>query len=298
MLDLVGFDLGVHLRGTPLWFDAERRRGHAVLTNLGMRMPPAHQRVLAPHALAGVLKQVGYRRSVLPAPWDRWIGFGGQKIKFIDLGGPFGAAAALVSGGEGVVVTGLLPRNQKVRWQSAGHVVMALPALSHRGAEPEEVVLSLERFAVEAGGAQRGRVVLVDTLDMGHFFVTALRGLGLAVRSVGLLAKVMGEDGRAGRGLAVGLLGSRVKAREIAWVDSGVRGSEPGEPGEGAPRRSFPVNWFGRGEDALEVVEAVGARRVSLIGGDRLAGEELGRILGPGVQVRRFAPERQLQLGG
>ncbi|MBI3179865.1 MAG: hypothetical protein HYZ27_09410, partial [Deltaproteobacteria bacterium] len=98
MLEQVSFDHGVRVRGTPLWVDASRKRPLCLLTGIAAGLPPAHKRAVASPDLCAALARAHYRGSVLPAPYDRWVGVGGREVKLVEAG-PLGAAVAVVSSG-------------------------------------------------------------------------------------------------------------------------------------------------------------------------------------------------------
>ncbi len=294
MVERVSFDRGVHIRGTPLWFDAETRHEHVILTSMMGRLPPAHKRVLAPMALSNALEKGRYKPAVLPAAWERWVRFGGQEVQFVDLGGPFGTAAALVAGSEKVLVAGFLPQVEDVRWPQADHLVVQLPALQHRGEGPEEVMGGVESFVREALEGARTAAVVVDSVDVGHFVLEALRARGCGARPTGLLARALGESGRSRKEVAVGLVGARSKVGHYAWVDSGL-GQNPQNHRDVAPAEVFRLRWYADAEVVKRTVAATGVRRVSVVQGTPADCERLREALGPEVTLRAFSPGRQME---
>ena len=294
MVERVSFDRGVHIRGTPLWVDAETRHEHVILTSMRAKLPPAHKRVLAPMALSNALEKGCYKPAVLPVAWERWVRFGGQEVQFVDLGGPFGTAAALIAGPEKVLVAGVLPQVEDVRWPQADHLVLQLPALEHRGEGPEEVMGGIEPFVREALEGARAATVVVESVDVGHFVLEGLRARGCGVRPTGFLARALGESGRSRKEVAVGLAGARSKLGHYAWVDSGL-GQNPQLHREESPAEVFRLRWYADIAAVKRTVKATGVGRVSVVHGTPADCELLREALGKAVTVRAFSPGRQME---
>ena len=294
MPDSIGYDRGVHLRGTPLWFDCHRRKEYSVLTSLIGKLPPNHARVLAPMALANTLEVLGYGKSVLPAHWNKWIVFGGQKVKFIDFGGLFGTGGALIAGAERVLVAGLLPLETNIQWQSADHLVAVLPALSHRGAPVEQVVGNLVQFVEQASQDGVSAGIYVDSFDIGYFLVQALRTAGVAMRPLGLLAKALQDKESPRQGVRIALVGSALRADRRCWVDSGIRGSVRNYLGK-SPDATFRLKWYADLPAVKQVLRRTGVSQLSLIGADSRKAADLSGQFGAKIEVRGLTSSRQLE---
>lgn len=295
MPELVSYDRGIHIRGTPLWFDSQKRKEHSVLTSLVAKLPPGHTRVLASMTLANTLGAVGYKPAVLPVPWDKWVVYGGQKLKFIDFGGAFGTGGALITGTERILVAGVLPIEPKIKWQLAEHLVVSLPAFQHRGAQREQVTGSVCGFAQQATADGVSAGILVDSLDVGHFMVEACREAGLEIRPIGLLAKALEEQSSSRKGVTIGMVGARMKAKRICWVDAGLRRSIR-DYSKKMPDATFRLKWYADLAGIKQALRGTGAKRLSVIGLDSGTASELSEQLGSKIHVRGLTSSRQLEL--
>ncbi len=241
----IALDGGIHLRGTPIWFDASRRRTHCVLTGLGARLPPRHERVLCSGELAGILERAGYRVGVLPANWQQWLGFGGRQLKLVELGSGVGEAAALVDDGERrLLICGDLPRQRRPLPQ-VDHVVMCGRALEHQGLEPEVAFEQVRILAEGRLAAGDSTVVGVEALDVGLALLRHLEAAGVMVRARGLLAKVHEGSGAGSRRRAVviALSGERAQRGPDYLVDTGLGTASANEV------QRIPCRWYvGLGE--------------------------------------------------
>src|SRR5438045_3337555 len=100
---------GVHVRGTPLWIDAARKRELCVVTCITDRLPPTHVRLVATIELARLLAAARHRGNVLPTPRERWVGVGGERLQLVDAGvGGLAAGVLVTLAEENVLVTGPL----------------------------------------------------------------------------------------------------------------------------------------------------------------------------------------------
>ena len=249
----------------------------------------------APMTLANALVSVGYKTPVLPVPWDKWVVYGGQKLKFLDFGGAFGTGGALITGTERVLVAGVLPIELKIQWQPADHLVVSLPAFHHRGAQPEQVVGSVCSFAAQAKVDSVSAGILVDSLDVGHFMVEACRASGVDIRPIGLLAKALAEKSLSRKGTTIGLVGTRMNAKRICWVDAGLRRSIR-DYSVKAPAATFRLKWYADLESVKKALWGTGAKRLSVVGLDSATASELAKKLGSKIHVRGLTTSRQLEL--
>jgi len=293
MFEKVAFDRGIHVRGTPLWFDAERKREMCVLTSLAARLPPRHARVVASADVAAALERAGWSGRVLPAPWERWTGLGGRQVRLQRVRPDSGAAVVSVSAGrERIIVTGLLHKSP-IKWPRADLLVAATPTLSHRGASFDQVVRGLGMFIDQAERDDARAVVLVDSLEVGLALNSALRASGRAPRLLGSLGR-LAEEVRGRPRLGLALTGTRASEARVAWVDSGL-----GPFGAGIPRVSvaatFRLRWYADWAALKHAVSMSRAPKVALVG---LSAAEEGatrRHLGK-VEVVRLGRARQLNL--
>ncbi|MEC9464660.1 MAG: hypothetical protein VX834_02680 [Myxococcota bacterium] len=220
----IALDEGIHLRGTPIWFDASRRRTHCVLTGLGQKLPPRHERVLCSGELASILDRAGYRVGVLPANWQQWLGFGGRQLKLVELGSGVGEAVALVDDGERrLLICGDLPRQRRPLPQ-VDHVVMSGRALEHEGLEAAVAFEQVRILAESRLAAGDSTVVGVEALDVGLAVLRHLEAAGMPVRPRGLLAKAHHGSSHETRrkAVVVALSGERAQRGPDYLIDSGL----------------------------------------------------------------------------
>ena len=297
MLQSVGYERGVHLRGSPLWFDAERRRELCVLTGIDRRLPPLHKRIVASAPLATALQGAGYGSNILPTPWGRWMGLAGYKVQLVDGGGPPGAALALVEREtDRVLVAGML-RARPVELPAADHLVVRLPALLHHG-------MSLRDSAIQVATAvehslQRGvrASVWVDSLEVGMALHEEMALLGQPLQPRALLAKLLAAPSAAACGpvasrpapLSMGLGREGLDPGAIR-VDSGL-GLWPALPAAGL---AVKVRWFADASALLAAVAASKVKKISVVGVPPSAASVLP--VSKGVQLRFLSEQRQLAL--
>ncbi|RYF04772.1 MAG: hypothetical protein EOO40_10905, partial [Deltaproteobacteria bacterium] len=197
-METLAYDHGILLRGTQLWFDAERRRQLCVVCSLHRALPPLHRRVLAPAPLAGALTDAGYAGEVLPLPWGRWVGVGGHRLQLVPMGAALGQACTLVeTPAARVLLAGSLTRPDTVwnalgpspvpRWPQATAVVVRLPALGHVGLPLAQVALQVAAETCETARLGLRPTILVESVAVGWALWEALSDLGLNPRPLGLL---------------------------------------------------------------------------------------------------------------
>jgi hypothetical protein len=295
-MQMMGYERGLHLRGTPLWFDAERRRELCVLTGVERQLPPVHRRVVASAPMAEALDGSGYGGSILPTPWKRWVGLGGQMVQLIDAGAPPGCAAALVhAGDEAVLVAGQL-RVPAADWPRANHVVARLPALRHRGAPLAQVALAVAKTLEEVQAAGHRPTVWVDSCDLGLALWAQWHGLGIEVRPLGVLGKLTGSASqRGGRGVTLAV------ARPRQVLDAAAVRIDSGLGIWGAEDDTLPppvkVRWYADLAALQAVIAACRAHRVTLVDVPLQAEAVVAAALGRGVTVRFLSDAQQLSLG-
>ena len=285
----IALDEGIHLRGTPLWFDATRRRTHCVLTGIGEKLPPRHERVLCSGELASILDRAGYRVGVLPANWQQWLGFGGRQLKLIELGSGAGDAAALVDDGtRRLLICSYLPRRRRPLPQ-VDHIVMSGRTLEHQGLEPEvafEQVRILSEGRLAAGDSM---VVGVEALDVGLALIHHFESLGISVRARGLLAKAHSSD-RAGsrrRALVVGLCQERAQRGFDYIVDTGL-----GRTNTSDQIQRIPLHWYVGAGQLEALYKETKASVLSLYDC-----EPSQKVRVPKLQIRTVRTKRQAMLG-
>lgn len=279
----VTYEHGVRLPGTPLWFDAEGQRELCILTGLGQRLPPPHRRVLTSPALAQALEQMGYGGSVLPSPWERWVGVGGHRVQLIDAQAAPGGAAVLIGADDApLLMTGML-RAHAAPWPRAEHVVARLPALRHGGRSLGEVAGQV----AGAIAARRGRAtVWVDSLEVGLALHGALWALGVVTKPLGLLGKMVAPAPVAGPSPALAMArpamrfeagAIRVSAGLLPWLPS-LDGRDVAPP--------IKVRWYADLAALQGVLTISRARRVSLIDVPRSVEAAVTTALGSQVRVQ------------
>jgi hypothetical protein len=284
LAERVAFDRGVHLRGTAIWIDPERKRELALLTAVGSRLPPVCSRAVASASVAEMLGRAGYRGSVLPAPPERWVGVGGQEVRFVDTGP--GASAVLVALGRDRYLHAGALRREPLEWPEAHHVIVRLPALEHRGGELDQAVTALRLFLATAESDGVAATVLADAMEPA----LALLEAGLPLAPVGLLARLAGsvEQKRPRFELAV----QRAPARKgrVAHLDTGLGRLA------GTPDATVRLRWWADGLALAAMVRACRAEGVTVLGLPAARSEALGALLGPSVRLRCLGGAEQLTL--
>ncbi len=291
MLEQVSFDHGLRVRGTPLWVDASRKRPLCLLTGAGLGLPPAHRRAVASPELCEALLSAGYRGSILPAPYDRWVGIGGREVQLV-AAGPLGAAVAVVSSGrERIVVAGLL-RQAQVHWPRGELLVATVPTLEQPGASFAQVARGVEMFARQAVLEQAPATVVVDSVEAALALAARLAERGVQLAPRGLLAKVMAQE-PASEGVALGLWGGRVGRGRVAVVDTGLAAWAGLPPLRVPPAATFRLRWYADWAALRHAASMTGARAVVLVGApsEKVARRELAD-----VELRVVVPASQLGL--
>lgn len=318
-MDAIGYDHGVFLRGSQLWFDAERRRQLCVVCTLHRTLPPLHKRVLAPAPLAGALTDAGYAGEVLPLPYNRWVGLGGHRLQLVPTGACPGQAATLVETAvDRILWAGALTRpdtvwnalgpSPKARWPKAHRLVVRLPALRHQGLPLAQVALQLAAQTRETLRLGLRPVVHVESVAVGWALWEALSDLGLNPRPLGLLRKVLGSRAlpahpsgqgqrfrAAGPSLGVGRADAECHAGTIR-IDTGL-GTWDKSLSE-APR--LHLGWYADTLALHALVEQSGAHEVYVLDVDTTTAQTLNQALGPRCRVMALAgpqpPLTQLSL--
>jgi hypothetical protein len=289
---LVSYDHGVHLRGTTLWFDPDKRQELAVLTGVIAKLPAVHRRVVASVQLARALDRAGYDTTVLPAAFNRWVGLSGTEVKLVETESPLGAAAALVNvGKERVLVTGAL-RPNSFDVPGADIVVVTAPAMDHEGSSLGAARAQLRTFVSEALEEGQSPAILVDHLEVGANLRGLLGADGLPLVAVGLLGRLMGERSGSGRpGVTIGIEGAAAARRKrVAYVDSGLGKRARGR----SPDLIVPVRWLATASALSAVVDKAKARALFLVGADREQVREVRERLSSRVEVSALSAPRQL----
>jgi hypothetical protein len=303
-MEPLGYERGVFVHGSPLWFDAERRRELCVVCDLHRSLPPLHRRVLAPAPLAAALRDAGYAGEVLPLPWGRWVGVGGHRLQLLARGPALGQASALIQTASATVLwAGALGRPDALwhalgpplhpRWPKASEVVVRLPALQHVGLPFARAMLQLAAEACEAARLGLRPGIHVESASVGWAVWEALSDLGLNPRPVGLLRKLLGPRARPagllppggfcppGPTIDLAAAACRSQAGHIR-IDTGLGTWGAAEP-DGAP--TLALGWYADMAAVQQLVQGTGARTVRVLdaGGDQL--QALSGLLGPRVQV-------------
>lgn len=272
----VAYDSGLHLRGTQIWFDSDRKRKLCLVTSLGTRLPPRHLRACAPEAVAAALQSCGYKGTLLPAQSDQWIGLGGKQLQFIADG-----AVLVLHGTEKLLVAGHV-RRPLVSWPKAHHVVASLPAIGLRGSTLPRVQKGLQLFLQQATRDQRPAHVVIDSVAVGMLLAPAL-----ALRPVGILRDLV--DGTSARGTpTIGVPGARGVAPEarIAAVDTGVAELSS------RPDATFRLAWWADVAAVRHLMRTTGAQVLTAIGVPAPHRDRLCQALRMPVQF--LGPQTQL----
>ena len=296
-LERIGYDRGVCLRGTPIWIDAEQRRELCIVTTLLRRMPAPHRRIVASPRLAELMSKGGVKSQVLPSPAGRWIGLGGQKVMLHELGPRLGATGATVMmGSDRLFAAGLLGHYEAAVVE-ADELIVQAPALDHRGADLEQAFVALGQFLASARDDGARAAVLVDCVELAIEVYERLAEEGMRPRPMGLLQKLVNQEGQASAKLTVALLGTKVhdEAR-IALLDTGLVAKRPNDEPDIQPAATFRVKWFADFEVLARTQKATGARKVHLVSTHPSMRPQVEAALGPGVEVRYLSYARQLEL--
>lgn len=298
MLKLVTYDSGVHLRGTALWFDAERKRELCILTGLYGRIPPVHKRSVAGPELAAALANLGYRANVLPAPWDRWVGVGGCQVKLVSADAQPGASYAVVGRGRELVVVAGLLRCHRLQWPRADQLVAVVPALEHRGAAQTQTMRGLAMFVEQAEADRAHSVVVVDTIEVGLDVYAGLAANGILLRPTGAFGRLIDQPDLPRTRVALALAGSRISDQaRLAWIDTGV-GTWSGARLKKSPAATFRLKYYADWPAVRHVVSMTGAKHVSLVAPGGSSEETAAQHFGADVEVRLLGSAEQLELIG
>ncbi|MEO0813581.1 MAG: hypothetical protein AAFY60_12015 [Myxococcota bacterium] len=254
MSGLIGYDRGVHLRGTPLWFDPLRAKPLAVMTSVPSRPPAAHERLVVPQYLADQRELFKRVKSVLPTPMGRWVGVGGQQMELWPTGGPLSAAALVVTQGNRVLISGA-PRLGEVQWPSASHLVLPAPEPGFKGASLDRVLKGLDLFIESAQGAECR--IQVDDAEVAVLVSDELLAMGHAHRRVGWLGKLAPLEGARALSVACdGIPGQRARVARVLTRRRSVVSSTDA---------TFRFDRFGSMSRIGRLAREIGAKTVTLL---------------------------------
>lgn len=290
----LSYDRGVHLRGTPLWFDSARAQALCVVTQAPLRALPAHARVVVPMALGAIDAVIHRADSVLPTPNDRWVGVGGQQLEFLGVNRRWSVAALVVVRGERYLFLPSGGVDSSEGWPSASHVVAPAPPARFRGGSVDRAVAGLANFADTAFAANADVRVQVDDVDLADALAGRLCELSFAVQRIGWLGKlgapaeVLGEavrSARQGRRIRIGVDGKPAPGARVAVVES-RRGAKE------TPRdATFRVDWHGDYNALGILARSVKAQKVTVFGEE---GPGPGADWTKGLDLTVLGTQRQL----
>ena len=308
----MGYDRGWHLRGTPLWFDAERRRELCLLTGAEVRPPPLHQRVVASTPLAQALSRLGYAAPVLPTPWQRPLGIGGARIQLFDAQGRAGAAVAWVEAGNTTHLVGGLLRMAPLWTPPALHFVARLPAVTHHGAPLRDVAIGLATAITNLRTGAGMVRIWVDHPEVGLALIEEMAVLKHPLRALGALAKwaepTRDAPSKRVSVATVALVAHMESGRSAPRtadddvnmiVDSGIgggRGAVHGRGLAGPVFATFPVAYFADVAALRAAVMHTQARSVLLADVPAAAENRIRQTLGACAQVKFLSDAQQLPL--
>ncbi len=290
----LAYDRGVHVRGTPLWVDPERRRELALLTSLVQKLPPKHARAVASAELAATLHGAGHGGKVLPMPPGRWVGVGGQKVFVVGLPGvPLGGAALVVAcGGERLLFLGVhRAALTDFAPPEADVVVAAAPCLEHRGGRLGPALDGLLRACEEALSRGLGMTVELDALELAVPVHATLRAAGLPVSPQGLVARLGLAAGKKGVRLVMASGRAPAEGGRLAVLDSGLGG-----PRSRPPDLTVAVRHWAGVEEVVDAAHKAHARTLWLLGASAAAAHLVRQRLAPHVDLVRAAGARQMSL--
>lgn len=256
----LGFDDGIHLRGSPVWVDAGRARSHCVVTKVGTRPLSAHERVLLPRRLQRFEACVSRVGSILPSPCDRWLGFGGQRFRFVSVGRRNSVALLLISNGERYLV---LPSAgvDVVESDPGVHLLSPAPPIGFRGASLGRTIDALLNFIRTAAYERVPVRIQVDDAELALELVRQLDEMGESPRRVGWLAK-LDCSGPGHASATIGVDGSIAKAARLAVVES-----RPVRRTVGDSRAvTFRIDWHGSYEKLTQCARVMQAKSVTVFG--------------------------------
>ena len=308
----MGYDRGWHLRGTPLWFDAERRRELCLLTGAEARPPPLHQRVVASAPLAQALGRLGYGAPVLPTPWQRPLGIGGARVQLFDAQGRAGAAVAWVEAADATHLVGGLLRMAPLRTPPAAHFVARLPAIAHRGVPMRDVAIALATAITNLRAGAGAVRVWVDHPEVGLALIEEMAVLKHPLRPRGALAKwaePTTESPSKGVTVATAALAPHLETARTAprtgdddvnmVIDSGIGGGQSVMHGRGMAGpvfATFAVAYFADVAALRAAVLHTQARSVLLADVPAAAENRIRQALASLVQLKFLSDAQQLPL--
>ena len=218
-----GYRGGYLLRGTPIWLDARRPRPLCIVTTLQGGLPPRHQRAVASDALARLLRQAGHRGGVLPTPYHRWVGIGGERLMLLPGLDGMGASGVLVQRPtQRLLFVGRLTRFV-CPWPAADVLVVAAPAWRH-DASMDAGALARVADAVDGLVRRSGHVFLyAESYPAAAWMAEQLRGVGIPVRPTGVLGRMLRWPSGGGRCVAtLGVWRGRRRRGSVLGLDAGI----------------------------------------------------------------------------
>ncbi|MBC7794624.1 MAG: hypothetical protein H7Z43_13045 [Clostridia bacterium] len=258
---------GVHLRGTPLWIDAAKRRELCIVTCVLTRMPPAHARLVTCQGIAGLLKRAGHKSTVLASPPERWLGVAGQRLQIVESGvSELASAAYIALADDHLLVTGPL-RFGANDWPRVDHVVAHVPALRHHGTDLDDIA---DRIATRVGTsstkASARYSVRVECLEVAAAVAKALEARGIGCSPRGLVRHL---DLRAGTDIVLSLTTQKPATALCIDIATGLGTAAPG---------ALSLQWFATPATLDGLVGSAKPKRVTLVG-NREAGLALATVV-------------------
>ncbi|MEW6145642.1 MAG: hypothetical protein AB1598_11550 [Thermodesulfobacteriota bacterium] len=203
---MIEFDKGIHLRGTSLWFDSEKKAKFSFISsaNIG-RFAPSEKVIATPETLRLIEKKI--RKSVaLACPYNRPFTIGSAQAELMPSGYMLGAAQIEIkTAGRSILYTGDIGMRQSltaepIRIKRCPIVILKCTKGSPEYESPpaEDVIRSLSEFIDRSLSSGAVPVLLAETPGAAEELVKALGDAGYRLgvhRSIYGAVKIYEEFG-------------------------------------------------------------------------------------------------------
>ncbi len=313
---------GIHLTGTVLWCDCDRRRDLSFISNAHMEFVGKNRRILATDKTLKILTRGAGKVDALTSPYRRRFTLGPLELEMHPAGHVLGSAQLLVEReGRRIVYTHDVSTRQMATVERARPIecdVLAIPATYglplYRFPPREEVAAGVRAFVARALEDNATPVLFAETVGLAQELMRIVGEAGHKMRVQGSIydvAKIYVEfgvslpnarrfGGTPGRDEVVifpPILRKHAAIKKLKKLRTAMVSGRAVEPGFAFTQRvdeAFALADTVDHDELLTFIEGTGARDVYLTGGYV---EELGAELrAKGLRVRSLLAPQQLPL--
>jgi len=313
---------GIHLTGSVLWFDCDRRRDLSFISHAHMEFVGKNRRILATDKTLKILTRASGKIEALTSPYRRRFTLGALELEMHPAGHVLGSAQLLIERqGKRIVYTSDVSTRPMATVEKARPIecdVLAIPATygipRYTFPPREEIAAGLERFIQRAFEENATPVLFAETIGPAQELMRMLGDAGHRLRVHGSIydvAKIYVEfgvslpnarrfGGTPSRDEVVifpPILRKHASIRKLKKSKTAIVSGRAVEPGFAFTQRvDEAFAWADSADhgELLEFIRETGAREIYLTDGHV---EELGAELrGLGLRVYPLVPPVQLAL--